>query len=414
MDTRALDKDASGWLHPAEVGGHPRVTPAARQKGRITTPANGNAEPTMSEYPVSWIAHPMNRARAATCLALVLCMGGRCLPAAEPPPARLSLEEIRAGVEALRDRLMGSQLYLQYRVEARPLMPQASKAIPWMEITFVIHQKQHKYYCEHLAPQGRSQQPLLRKSAFDGRVGTNLTKNDGNILPDPVGVYWLDTYLQQLGFPYREKDVKAAAEAPEDLFWLPNNFAKQKYAVLDRQEAVEGGWCHVVSAPGADTLWIDVAHGFALRKRELHWSPGKPLRVRILNSAFREAEPALWLPWTSAQEYFGHLDEPEALGKIIMSQQTTVKKLEVNKPLPDDFFELQFPVGAYVKDAIKKVNYRVIPPGLDTVEAAIQEQLPNVPEKQSVHWLTVALLAFSFLLIGLWLITNFRRRRRVG
>ncbi len=368
----------------------------------------------MSDYPISWIGHPKYRASLAACLAVVLCLGGYAFPAADSPPARLSVEEIRAGVEALRDRVMGSQLYLQYRVDARPLMPQASTAIPWMEITFVINQKERKYYCEHLAPQSRSKQALLRKSAFNGRVGTNLTKNDGNILQESVGVYWLDMYLQQLGFPYRAKDVKAAAEASEDLSWLPNNFTKQKYKVLDRQEAVDGAWCHVVSAPAADKLWIDVAHGFALRKRELNWAPGKPLRVRVLNSAFREMEQGLWLPWSSTQEYFGHLEEPEALDKVILSQQIEVKKLEVNQPLPDSFYELQFPVGTYVKDAIKKVNYRVPPPGLDTVEAAIQEQLPNVSEKRSVRWLTVVLLALSLLLIALWLTIYVWRRRGAG
>jgi hypothetical protein len=276
-----------------------------------------------------------------------------------PPRSQVSLEEVRVNVEKLRARLDGSLVYIKYRVKLVKQVERAVGAPEWEETTFAMKRKDNKFYCDHRC--SFNKQVLHRKSAFDGQVGTNLTGNNGDVLDRPIGVYWLDVYLQRLGFPYRPNDLKRATDDREERSWLPHAFARQPYRVLDEQELVDGDWCHVVVAPESDKLWLAAKRGFVVKQREFRWAPGKPMRVRIRNLDLEEVKPGLWLPQRSVAEYYGPLDEPRETGKVILTQTLHVEKLEIDPPLPDSFFRLTFPPGTYVIDAIKKGSYRVPP-----------------------------------------------------
>lgn len=321
----------------------------------------------------------------------------------ERPLSRFSLPEIRTNIEKMQSHLKQSPLYIQYRMDAVTQLRQAENAFPWIEITFAMHQSENKYYCEYCAPQRGKSNVLPRKSAFDGRIATNLVSSSGQILSRQIGVYWLDIYVQQLGFPYRPNDVKRAKVDNTDLYWLPEAFDKNRYQVLDRQELVDGTWCHVVMSPELDTLWFDASRGFVLLQRELRFAPGKPLKLRIQNHQLREIEPGFWLPLHSIRDDFGSVNDPDAVNKVILSQSIQVKAIEIRRNLPESFYRLAFPDGTHIDDDINDVRYQMLPPGVSSVEYAVQQVLQDIKPKESMFSrfiLALVLLINEVILIG--------------
>jgi hypothetical protein len=144
---------------------------------------------------------------------------------------------------------------------------------------------------------------------------------------------------------------------PEALEWGEYRFAGE--------EAVEGAACAVLEArldrragmPAAprppagraaaaadpadahvsDKLWLDRAHGWALRRREVRAGDGD-LLLRAVNSELKEVSPQLWLPMRSAEDHFPPPQAPPELrAKPAFTIHMKVSKMSANKLDPEFF-----------------------------------------------------------------------------
>jgi hypothetical protein len=325
-----------------------------------------------------------------------------------------SVEEIAAGVEAQFNKLRTSRLYCEYRWESKPIKPGQEVAFPWKEIVFAM-ENNRKFYLKHRAPHDQPSgvaRIIVQESAFDGAAATNLTGVMGYVLKEPKGVYWLDMYLQQIGYVLRPKDKERASDDARELMWLPYCFRKAKYRVHDTQESVDGAICYVLEAPGVDKMWLAPSEGYGLRKREMTYGPETPLKLRITNRKWREVSSGIWLPYESVRDDLGRPDDPDYHGRVIVRSTLTMKQLRVNRDLPAGMFRLQFPIGTRVQDELKGIVYRVSAPGINHIDESIsrEEALRSEGLREETR-LVILLLVVGTAGIVAWL--SYLRWRRV-
>ncbi|MDR1383403.1 MAG: hypothetical protein LBJ67_06105 [Planctomycetaceae bacterium] len=148
---------------------------------------------------------------------------------------------------------------------------------------------------------------------------------------------------------------------------------KDKYRVLSNQENIDGFPCWVIEYPEMDKCWIDIKHGFALRKRIYHYDIGKP-RKRELNSFdFREVKPGLWLPFKqTVMGYASVYGEDASIWNKVVSK-SYYETREIDFTSKDDLFDPVPPVGTTVNDMIRETQYRVSNPNSDPFAGPIAQ-----------------------------------------
>ncbi len=155
-------------------------------------------------------------------------------------------------------------------------------------------------------------------------------------------------YLMNVGLAV--PDPTASQEARGGLaekWFLPEMLERSSYSLAKETEEIDGCWCLVVQSRNRegqedaeschDKLWLDTAHGFALRKRELQVGDR---RVRVVNNDLTEVCPGLWLPKQSRIEYLAarHVSKQDQAGLALT--QTTKLACCVANQVPPDLFDV--------------------------------------------------------------------------
>jgi len=135
---------------------------------------------------------------------------------------------------------------------------------------------------------------------------------------------------------------------------------KGKYVVHPTREDVDGFPCWVVEYPEMDKFWVDVEHGYAVRKRIYHWDKGKPKKFAILNQDWREVEPGLWLPYKQVIDKYASIisENSNIWDQVTARMYYEVNEMRINN-VPDEVFDITLLVGLQVIDNARGTIYTV-------------------------------------------------------
>jgi hypothetical protein len=152
------------------------------------------------------------------------------------------------------------------------------------------------------------------------------------------------------------------------------------YRVLPTLQLVDGFPCHVVTS-GADTIWIDAAHGFCMRRRvwfqRRNFQSAPVLNFIYVNKDIREYADNIWLPNQCFRlDCAGSLEPANTQGALTEINTVTAKTIRVNT-VKDDLFELSFPAGTNVQDLVRNKSY-LIPRGEHLLDQAVAQANPIV------------------------------------
>lgn len=226
--------------------------------------------------------------------------------------------------------------------------------------------------------------------AARGQIGIDWTVNTRQCvvhdMKDGRNMYLNWEYIQNLGFDVFRHIAESSGVDYEsvrrggkyafvlDRPYLPEFLERhiEQYHVRDEPEDVDGYACWVIDWPRMDCLWIDLEHGFAVRRRRYHWGPDKPLRYHILQRDFQEVRPGLWLPFTQIVDHFAVIPSADKdwWGKVINRSVYRVKDLEFDS-VPDAFFDVRLPIGTMVTDTIRELQYSTTEKNADPFAPAI-------------------------------------------
>jgi len=191
----------------------------------------------------------------------------------------------------------------------------------------------------------------------------------------------LGYYQDMIGFPGSPigKDRTTAGSSGEP-YQLDKLIPSGKY-VIEAEESVDGLDCVVLRRPGLDRLWLAKDRGWAIVRREWHWSIGGPLKRRIASRDFHEIYSGAWIPFEAAMEIYGH--PTTRPGQRVGVLKATVLNAEAD--VSDDWFEPHFPKGAIVEDV---ANGERLPFGMElqTLDEAVVRASKFGPMFRPLPW----------------------------
>jgi len=225
-------------------------------------------------------------------------------------------------------------------------------------------------------------------------------------------------YFDSLSWP----TGSLAARQRQSAWYLPVALSLSSiYRVLPTLQLVDGFPCHVVTS-GPDTFWIDVNHGFCLRRRvwfQMSNLKSTPVLAWIhINKAVQEDATQVWLPHLCYRIDFAGTQEPaNTQGMLNEVNKVAVRAIEVNT-VRDELFEITYPSGTNVQDLVAKKSY-FVPHGEHLLDEAIARANPIIHGEVQPYragggrraiWPQLLILNVTALAIvvgGLW----WRRRR---
>lgn len=248
-------------------------------------------------------------------------------------PATLSLKQVVAGVEGSLGRI--ESMRVTYHRSAVGVEGERNGPWPFNRIDFAF--KGQKRYLDHTRTE--SDGYLFRQiAAYDGEATRDIFGTAGGAYnrgrTAPVE---LDFYTMYLFLPIAKPPGLESFHLDTTDRWLPHALYRPGWRVLERQEQVDGAWCHVLELPKKQRLWIDPNVGFAVRKREFYReAAGAPVARRYTAGDFVEGAERVWLP--KRVVYEGFL-APPAQEKIGYRDEINVSSVEVNN-VPDSLFDV--------------------------------------------------------------------------
>jgi hypothetical protein len=186
---------------------------------------------------------------------------------------------------------------------------------------------------------------------------------------------------------------------------------RANYTVHPDPQIVDGVPCWVVEWPGMDRIWVDTARGCAVPRRRYCWGPGKPMRIEVLNTDYREVNPGLWLPMRQVvNQYASIVGDPAPLwGTAVTRLQYEVSSIEFDG-VSDDFFAVDLEPGTRVYDMVREIQYTVRGSEQgDPFDTAIERarEYVQVPSRWSqILKLVIAAAAGCIMLWAIWIRTR--------
>jgi hypothetical protein len=184
-------------------------------------------------------------------------------------------------------------------------------------------------------------------------------------------------YFDSLSWP----TGSLAARQRQSAWYLPVALSMSSvYRVLPTLQMVDGFPCHVVTS-GPDTFWIDVDHGFCLRRRvwfQMSNLKTTPVLASIyINKDVQEDATQVWLPHLCYRIDFAGTQEPvNTQGMLNEVNKVVVRAIDVNT-VRDDVFEITYPGGTNVQDLVAKKSY-IVPHGEHLLDEAIARANPII------------------------------------
>ncbi|MGH7138442.1 MAG: hypothetical protein ACREHD_22045, partial [Pirellulales bacterium] len=163
----------------------------------------------------------------------------------------------------------------------------------------------------------------------------------------PIRSIFPETYFDHIGYAAAEPGDHERTK--ESLFnELPDVLLIAPF-VLRPPENIDGTACVVVEAAGYQKLWLDVARGFAVRKRQA-FVRGE-LSAEYEFDDFAEVAHGVWMPRKVRQYVLGTGRVPNQYrAKRLIEYTGTIKRLEANSDAHQALFRLDPEPGAYVMD----------------------------------------------------------------
>ena len=204
----------------------------------------------------------------------------------------------------------------------------------------------------------------------------------------------------------------------DKIYWYPHCMRDPSIKglfcrVLQKQEQVDGAWCHVVEFPDSFKLWIDTKLNCACRKREQYHRDKNRLRLlnRAIMSDFVEAAPGMWLPKHFHEQIFFFLPtRPDLDGKVWVDTDIRVEQLEINS-VDDNAFKLRIASGTVVFDRTHNRLFR-LPADTDDLVREIAARAKRLVKPSVGAWRQCGILATSALIVALITMLLMRRTRR--
>ncbi|GHT37140.1 hypothetical protein FACS189427_09740 [Planctomycetales bacterium] len=191
--------------------------------------------------------------------------------------------------------------------------------------------------------------------------------------------------------------------------FLPDFLEKNKgnYKINPHQEDVDGFMCWVVEYPGMDKFWVDTEHGYVVRKRIYHWEPDKPRKFAIHNSDFREVKPGLWLPYKQIVDKYASIvsESRDIWDKVASRLHYQLETIEFDSQVPDEIFNVSPPVGTYVMDELRGIEYTISDETKDPFEDPIRQGIGvlKVQERMAM-WRFIGVVVINICVITyIWL-----------
>jgi len=185
---------------------------------------------------------------------------------------------------------------------------------------------------------------------------------------------------------------------------------RSKLLLTDRQGVVDGSVCTVIQQ-GDETFWVDPNRSFVL-VRNLCVRRG--ITARQVDIQYSKGKVTDWIPTSWTMMSFGGTD-----GKPVATTSAKVTECKLNSAIPEATFELDFPIGAWVRNSMTNERYivrdagkkRPIMPGEFTgsnFEQIRDSEPPGLSRgsKMLIAGVTVLVFVGAFVL---WLVA--RRRR---
>jgi hypothetical protein len=187
-------------------------------------------------------------------------------------------------------------------------------------------------------------------------------------------------------------------------YCIENNW--DQYSIREKIEEVEGARCIVLERIGFDTIWVDPALNFAIRKRVLYWGKDEPIKFEILNRHFKEIQPNLYMPMEQEViEYIGKTMELQAslLGKPLYHFIYSVDDIQIGR-LNDaarSKLELKPSVGTSVLDVRTESRYVISDPNSDPFAGPIAQ---GIKVNRYAMFRAILIIAGSVMIfISIWL-----------
>jgi hypothetical protein len=198
--------------------------------------------------------------------------------------------------------------------------------------------------------------------AFNGKAIWHRRLDRYEVWPGTSRPNWfqMSEYLASVGLHVPDPRGEDEIVKSQSIFQLASRIKDASYELEPAAEVVDGSTCVVlkgslggtapavfITSPPTDRLWLDRDHGLLLRKREIAVD-GK-VSHRWVNTELKEVEPGLWLPQRTRHEQFPHKLVEELGGKPVMTVETRVQKLEVNR-VSDGLFDMAPRKGDVIED----------------------------------------------------------------
>lgn len=391
------------------------------------------------------LSSSLKRSSLVLLLLLAFC-SGRVDHVEAANPASLSVEQLLNGLVDYYSRIEKlPALEVEYRIENE--FHHKSSVIgdwKWQEFTHVVRPgDKKKLYVRYRypAPSSRDSQKkeVIRDKVYsrdDDLVVRVETSDEGGKTypaaaalmtpsqegPSPIPPF-LFPYFNYLAFPVSEQPEAGLPPRmlyPKDSFWLPDAPRKNRsaYTVVKELEEIGGIWCHVLDRPGLDRLWVQTEPAFVLRRRQVWWGDGKPIRENCLFDDFVQVTPQLSLPRTIIREVYGApWDDTGLQNKVCSRLHLRVSKLVV-EPVPDNRFRADIPDGSLVDDLIssgspKKPISFIHRPGADPFARALETLKRNQTPGWRRWYFIVAAGAGILIVLSLFY-RRWRKRSTAG
>ncbi|MDR2441203.1 MAG: hypothetical protein LBE12_17720 [Planctomycetaceae bacterium] len=184
----------------------------------------------------------------------------------------------------------------------------------------------------------------------------------------------------------------------------------EQYTVHPKPEKIDGFDCWIVEWSGMDKMWIDIEHGFFVRKRIVHFSPDSPIKQVVYNKDYQLIKEGLWLPYTQiVEEYANPEYKPQSLlGKPIRRIHYKVEKIDMDHT-DVSIFNVTVPGGTYVIDSIRKMDFIVAEDDTDP----FAEPIDLASSKLSSHkYRAIVIIVVDIvLLLLLWYFISKSKRK---
>ncbi len=204
-----------------------------------------------------------------------------------------------------------------------------------------------------------------------GTVDRNPQKEKFEVINDPVQFAMLkDTTAS--GSPDYGQDVVA--------------LLKSEYSSIEPQtEIVNGHECIVVTLKYKDytsyKVWLDPKLSFAVR-RKVNYNPEDCSKMwyQIENDAFVDCGNGLYLPSKTKKTKYLFKEHPcEEWGKESLVENFESPIVSINKELPEELFDIQYPEGTLLIDNIAGLTYTV---GVKNIEDVLDVSFDEFLELQ--------------------------------